>query len=71
MAIVQVCVVSNSMVRGAVWRGVAVGRIMPGDQARPVWDVRRFLAGLPEEARRELGSRLNLQAVRAKMKIEK
>jgi len=50
-----------------VYQGLAVGRILPGDVATPVPDVRRYLESLPAEIRQDLASRSNQQAIRAKM----
>jgi hypothetical protein len=50
---------------------MAVGRVLPGDRAELVDDVRAYLAALPEPVRLELGSRLGLDAIRAKMRIER
>jgi hypothetical protein len=53
--------------RGRVW--MAVGRVLPGDRAEVVNDVRGYLAALPEAVRVELGSRVGLDSIRAKMRI--
>jgi len=54
---------------GRVWRGMAAGRMLPGDRAEPAGDVRATLAALPEDVRVELGSRAGLESMRAKMRI--
>jgi hypothetical protein len=54
-----------------VYQGLAVGRILPGDQATPVADVRAYLESLPVEVRMDLASRSNQQAIRAKMGLQR
>jgi hypothetical protein len=67
VALVQVLEVLDGRLRAAVWRGVAAGRVLPGDRVRRIGDVRAYLAGLPEDVRREIASRAGVEAIRAKM----
>jgi hypothetical protein len=46
-----------------------MGRVLPGDRAERVGDVRAFLSALPEEVRRALAARENLETIRTKMRL--
>jgi Ca-activated chloride channel family protein len=67
VAIVQIRGLTEGHATGSVWRGLAVGRILQGDAAGRVDDVRAYLESLPEAAQLELRSRVNLMIIRAKM----
>ena len=71
VAIVLILEASKERVRGGVWRGLAVGRVLPGDRAHPISDVRGYLGGLPEGVKRELSSIMNIRTMRARMRIGK
>jgi hypothetical protein len=66
VAVVQIVEATG---RARVWRGMAVGRILPGDRAELVRDLPATLAGLPEGVRLDLASRVGLELVRMRMRI--
>ncbi len=69
VAIVQIYDAAEERPRGRVWRGIAAGRVLPGDGVRVVSDAGRLLAALPAETRLEITSRLGISGVRAKMAL--
>jgi len=70
VAILQVREAAGDRVRAGVWRGPAMGRVLPGDRAERIRDLREFLSGLPEETRLDLSSRAGLAAIREKMRLK-
>jgi hypothetical protein len=69
VAIVEIRKTADDHSSGGVWRGLAMGRVLPGDRAERVGDVRAFLSALPEEVRRALAARENLETIRTKMRL--
>jgi hypothetical protein len=71
VAMIRVERVSAGQVEARVWESLAVERILPGDRAVLLSDPKVYFATLPDEVRRDLSSRLNQQAIRAKMELKK
>jgi hypothetical protein len=49
--------------------GLAVGRILPGDEVKRIGNIAEYVSTLAEDVRKDLASRSNQQAIRAKMEL--
>jgi len=52
-------------------QGLAVGRILPGDEVKRIGNVAEYVSTLPEDVRKDLASRSNQRTIRAKMELSR
>jgi hypothetical protein len=67
IALLRVEKAAGGSASARVLQGLAVGRILPGDDVRRISDPGTYLSELPQDVRSDLASRSNQESIRAKM----